>query len=80
MCSYWDKNTEPIFSKKLKNMKKCLNLQNLRTGEPQKKLLVLIKKKVCMSRLINKWNWAQHKVHTPDFLEVSSPYFVDIKN
>ena len=45
MCSYWDKNIEPIFSEKLKNMKKCLNLQNLRTGEPQKKLLVLIKKK-----------------------------------
>ena len=45
MCSYRDKNIEPIFSEKLKNMKKCLNLQNLRTGEPQKKLLVLIKKK-----------------------------------
>ena len=50
MCSYWDKNIEPIFSEKLKNMKKCLNLQNLRTGEPQKKLLVLIKKNVCNSR------------------------------
>ena len=46
MCSYRDKNIEPIFSEKLKNMKKCLNLQNLRTGEPKKKLLVLIKKSV----------------------------------
>ena len=46
MCSYWDKNIEPIFSEKLKNMKKCLNLENLRTSEPQKKLLVLIKKSV----------------------------------
>ena len=45
MCSYRDKNIEPIFSEKLKNMKKCLNLQNLGTGEPKKKLLVLIKKK-----------------------------------
>ena len=23
MCSYWDKNIEPNFSEKLKNMKKC---------------------------------------------------------
>ena len=45
MCSYCDKNIEPIFSEKLKNMKKCLNFENLRTSEPQKKLLVLIKKK-----------------------------------
>ena len=36
MCSYRDKNIEPIFSEKLKNMKKCLNLQNLRTDEPKK--------------------------------------------
>ena len=45
MCSYWDKNIEPIFSEKLKNMKKCLIFENLRTSEPQKKLMVLIKKK-----------------------------------
>ena len=49
MCSYRDKNIEPIFSGKLKNMKKCLNLENLRTAEPQKKILVLIRKKVCIS-------------------------------
>ena len=47
MCSHWDKNIEPIFSENLKNMKKCLKLGNLRTSEPQKNLLVLIKKKVC---------------------------------
>ena len=51
MCSYWDKNIEPIFSEKLKNMKKCLNFENLRTSEPQKKLLVLIKKK-CVPHFI----------------------------
>ena len=44
MCSYSDKNIEPNFLEKIKNMKKCWNLENLRTTEPQKNLLVLIKK------------------------------------
>ena len=52
MCSYWDKNLEPIFSENLKNMKKCLNLQNPRTGKPQKKLLVLIKKSVYSNSVV----------------------------
>ena len=48
MRSYNDKNIEPIFSDKLKNMEKCLNLEKLRTAEPQKNLPVLIRKKVCI--------------------------------
>ena len=43
-CSYSNKNIEPNFLEKNKNMKKCWNLQNLRTTEPQKILMVLIKK------------------------------------
>ena len=52
MCSYWDKNIEPIFSEKLKNMKKCKNLENLRTSEPQKNYWFLQKKK-CVTQEIN---------------------------
>ena len=35
-CSYSDKNIQPNFLEKIKNMKKCLNLEILRTAEPQK--------------------------------------------
>ena len=40
-----NKNFEPIFSQNLRTCKKGSNLENLRTTEPQKNLLVLIKKK-----------------------------------
>ena len=44
-------------------MKKCWNLENLRTAEPQKKLLVLIKKIVCIPPFSSHDNYMLYHVN-----------------
>ena len=46
-----DKDIEPNFLEKIKNITKCWNLENLRTTEPPKNMLALIKKLVYFSEM-----------------------------